>query len=258
MLEVAARTRALLFSLRAVPRARLTPCISVHVPPPPARSSQGVPTNDLHACGYVSIGCEPCTKPVLPNQHEREGRWWWEDATSKECGLHSGNVKKADGTSEERKAERDLWPTGEGGEERRKERRGGRASSQKRVHQRAVRCAAHAGAPCVSGSRHETSRGGAMAARAIRCSRHACMHGAFFACSAPAPAPAQHASACGRPLFRLLLTCRCCCRRRGCHEQGPGPRHGLRHPRQGHPAGAVRALVPLLPGEPSACPPDAG
>lgn len=74
---------------------------------------QGVPTNDLHACGYVSIGCEPCTKPVLPNQLEREGRWWWEDAAAKECGLHSGNVKKADGSSEERKAERDLWPTGD-------------------------------------------------------------------------------------------------------------------------------------------------
>ena len=39
---------------------------------------QGVPTNKLHEQGYVSIGCEPCTKAVLPNQHEREGRWWWE------------------------------------------------------------------------------------------------------------------------------------------------------------------------------------
>ena len=39
---------------------------------------QGVPTNELHACGYISIGCEPCTRAVLPNQHEREGRWWWE------------------------------------------------------------------------------------------------------------------------------------------------------------------------------------
>lgn len=55
-------------------------------------ASQGVPTNELHACGYISIGCEPCTRAVLPNQHEREGRWWWEDATAKECGLHSGNV----------------------------------------------------------------------------------------------------------------------------------------------------------------------
>lgn len=44
--------------------------------------------------GYVSIGCEPCTRPVLPGQHEREGRWWWEDATAKECGLHKGNIEK--------------------------------------------------------------------------------------------------------------------------------------------------------------------
>ncbi|KAG2483292.1 hypothetical protein HYH03_017839 [Edaphochlamys debaryana] len=71
-----------------------------------------VPTNKLHNCGYISIGCEPCTRPVLPNQPEREGRWWWEDAAAKECGLHSGNVKKADGTTEERKAERDLWIDG--------------------------------------------------------------------------------------------------------------------------------------------------
>jgi len=53
-----------------------------------------VPVNTLHAQGYVSIGCEPCTRPVLPGQHEREGRWWWEDATAKECGLHKGNLDK--------------------------------------------------------------------------------------------------------------------------------------------------------------------
>lgn len=47
-----------------------------------------VPYNLLHERGFVSIGCEPCTRPVLPNQHEREGRWWWEDAGKKECGLH--------------------------------------------------------------------------------------------------------------------------------------------------------------------------
>ncbi|CAI7785674.1 unnamed protein product [Closterium sp. NIES-54] len=47
-----------------------------------------VPTNPLHAQGFTSIGCEPCTRPVLPHQHEREGRWWWEEAGSKECGLH--------------------------------------------------------------------------------------------------------------------------------------------------------------------------
>lgn len=52
-----------------------------------------VPYNPLHQQGFVSIGCEPCTRAILPNQHERVGRWWWEDSTKKECGLHSGNVK---------------------------------------------------------------------------------------------------------------------------------------------------------------------
>jgi phosphoadenosine phosphosulfate reductase len=51
-----------------------------------------VPFNELHRRGYVSIGCEPCTRPILPNQHEREGRWWWEDGGKKECGLHAGNL----------------------------------------------------------------------------------------------------------------------------------------------------------------------
>ncbi len=49
---------------------------------------EGVPTNQLHAQGYRSIGCAPCTRPVEPEQHEREGRWWWEDDTERECGLH--------------------------------------------------------------------------------------------------------------------------------------------------------------------------
>lgn len=47
-----------------------------------------VPTNPLHLQGYRSIGCAPCTRPVHPGQHEREGRWWWEEATHRECGLH--------------------------------------------------------------------------------------------------------------------------------------------------------------------------
>ncbi|XP_022977807.1 5'-adenylylsulfate reductase 3, chloroplastic-like [Cucurbita maxima] len=58
--------------------------------------SMNVPVNTLHSQGYVSIGCEPCTRPVLPWQHEREGRWWWEDAKAKECGLHKGNLKQED------------------------------------------------------------------------------------------------------------------------------------------------------------------
>jgi len=50
-----------------------------------------VPYNALHDRGFRSIGCAPCTRPVNPGQHEREGRWWWEDATKKECGLHLGD-----------------------------------------------------------------------------------------------------------------------------------------------------------------------
>ena len=51
-----------------------------------------VPFNPLHEKGFISIGCEPCTRPVRPNQHEREGRWWWEESTQKECGLHAVNL----------------------------------------------------------------------------------------------------------------------------------------------------------------------
>lgn len=54
-----------------------------------------VPYNPLHDQGFISIGCKPCTRPVGPNQHEREGRWWWEEATMKECGLHKSD-KPAD------------------------------------------------------------------------------------------------------------------------------------------------------------------
>lgn len=51
-----------------------------------------VPYNPLHERGLVSIGCEPCTRAILPGQHEREGRWWWEQADHKECGLHVGGA----------------------------------------------------------------------------------------------------------------------------------------------------------------------
>jgi phosphoadenosine phosphosulfate reductase len=49
-----------------------------------------VPINDLHAKGFLSIGCAPCTRAVLPGESERAGRWWWEDDGKKECGLHVG------------------------------------------------------------------------------------------------------------------------------------------------------------------------
>lgn len=47
-----------------------------------------VPWNALHDCGYPSIGCEPCTRAVRPGEDARAGRWWWESAASRECGLH--------------------------------------------------------------------------------------------------------------------------------------------------------------------------
>lgn len=51
-----------------------------------------VPYNALHDRGFISVGCEPCTRPTNPGQHERAGRWWWEEETKRECGLHAGNV----------------------------------------------------------------------------------------------------------------------------------------------------------------------
>ena len=53
----------------------------------------GVPYNALHDQGYPSIGCAPCTRAIEPGEDVRAGRWWWESAEQKECGLH---VKKAD------------------------------------------------------------------------------------------------------------------------------------------------------------------
>ncbi len=50
--------------------------------------ANGVPYNALHDQGYPSIGCEPCTRAVLPGEDIRAGRWWWENPESKECGLH--------------------------------------------------------------------------------------------------------------------------------------------------------------------------
>jgi phosphoadenosine phosphosulfate reductase len=47
-----------------------------------------LPYNPLHDKGYPSIGCAPCTRAVEPGADSRSGRWWWENADSKECGLH--------------------------------------------------------------------------------------------------------------------------------------------------------------------------
>lgn len=55
-----------------------------------AAQAVGVPLNPLHARGFVSIGCAPCTRAIAPGEPERAGRWWWEQDAAKECGLHVG------------------------------------------------------------------------------------------------------------------------------------------------------------------------
>ncbi len=47
-----------------------------------------VPYNALHDRGFPSIGCAPCTRAVAPGEDPRAGRWWWEQDSKKECGLH--------------------------------------------------------------------------------------------------------------------------------------------------------------------------
>ena len=47
-----------------------------------------VPYNALHDKFYPSIGCAPCTRAISLGEDIRSGRWWWENADTKECGLH--------------------------------------------------------------------------------------------------------------------------------------------------------------------------
>ena len=51
--------------------------------------AKDIPVNALHARGYPSIGCAPCTRAIKPGEHIRAGRWWWEQNDSAECGLHT-------------------------------------------------------------------------------------------------------------------------------------------------------------------------
>ncbi len=50
-----------------------------------------LPYNHLFDRGFLSVGCAPCTRPVRAGEHPRAGRWWWEQAEHKECGLHNRN-----------------------------------------------------------------------------------------------------------------------------------------------------------------------
>jgi len=53
--------------------------------------SHNVPYNPLHDKGFVSIGCQPCTRAIRAGEDFRAGRWWWEDNSKKECGLHAAS-----------------------------------------------------------------------------------------------------------------------------------------------------------------------
>jgi phosphoadenosine phosphosulfate reductase len=57
-------------------------------------TENNVPMNPLHARGFISIGCQPCTRAVQPGEHPRAGRWWWEDEEKKECGLHMNSRRE--------------------------------------------------------------------------------------------------------------------------------------------------------------------
>lgn len=56
-----------------------------------------IPVHPFYSRGYASIGCAPCTRPIAAGEDERAGRWWWENGTKKECGIHfapGGSVKR--------------------------------------------------------------------------------------------------------------------------------------------------------------------
>jgi phosphoadenosine phosphosulfate reductase len=58
-------------------------------------AAHDIPVNPLHARGFPSIGCQPCTRAVRPGEDIRAGRWWWENEDGKECGLHNRPQQKA-------------------------------------------------------------------------------------------------------------------------------------------------------------------
>ena len=60
-----------------------------------AVNANDVPINALHARGFASIGCASCTRAIKPGEPERNGRWWWENEGSSECGLHLPRVAAA-------------------------------------------------------------------------------------------------------------------------------------------------------------------
>ena len=58
-------------------------------------AANDIPVNPLHARGFPSIGCQPCTRAIRPGEDIRAGRWWWENEDGKECGLHNAPGRPA-------------------------------------------------------------------------------------------------------------------------------------------------------------------
>jgi phosphoadenosine phosphosulfate reductase len=58
-------------------------------------AANDIPVNPLHAKGFPSIGCQPCTRAIRPGEDVRAGRWWWENEDGKECGLHANPRRPA-------------------------------------------------------------------------------------------------------------------------------------------------------------------
>jgi thioredoxin-dependent adenylylsulfate APS reductase len=59
--------------------------------------AHSVPTNRLHAEGYPSVGCAPCSRAVHVGEDARAGRWWWEQAETRECGIHVSEEEEGSG-----------------------------------------------------------------------------------------------------------------------------------------------------------------
>lgn len=57
-------------------------------------ATNGVDYNPLHDQFFPSIGCAPCTRAISLGEDFRAGRWWWEDESAKECGLHVKNDER--------------------------------------------------------------------------------------------------------------------------------------------------------------------
>ncbi len=60
-------------------------------------SKHNVPINRLHAEGYPSVGCDPCSRAIAPGDDPRAGRWWWESPETRECGIHVDEQEKGSG-----------------------------------------------------------------------------------------------------------------------------------------------------------------